>query len=178
MQYDGGIRVPMIVQWPVKTTPNTKNNEVIHVIDFYPTLVEMAEAKLPDSKLYPLDGESFVPILVGQSAQLKRKAIFGHFPGYLGNRSKPTSYCIKNIGNERFKMLYFYENQTYELYKINTDLGETQNLLLGKPSEKLMIIANTMRDEMLAWLIKMKPEQMTYRSSGELVPLPKPITSN
>lgn len=178
MQYDGGIRVPMIIQWPGKTIPGTTCSEALHAIDIYPTLAEIGGAKFPDPKLYPLDGESFAPILLGQKKHLNRDAIFGHFPGYMDSRSKPTTFIIRDFGDERYKMFYFYEPQIYELYKISTDIGESENLLAGKPSEKVLSVANNMRYGMLGWLKKMDPEQMTYRSSGQLVPLPIPISKN
>jgi len=176
MQYDGGIRVPMIIRWPGKIRAGITNSEALHAIDLYPTLAELAGAELPDSKIYPLDGESFAPILLGKTDHLNRTALYGHFPGYMDSRSQPTTFIIKDIGKDRYKMYYFYESQTYELYKINEDIGESKNLLTERPSSNVLSIANDLRDGILGWLKKMNPEQMTYRSSGDLVPLPVPFS--
>ena len=170
--------MPLIVYRPGKIKPGTSSTEVLHIIDIYPTLAELARAELPDKNIHPLDGESFVPILLGQKHHLNRDAIYGHFPGYMDSRSVPTTFIIKDIGKDRYKMLYFYEPQAYELYKISEDLGESKNLLKGQVSLEVLSIAKNLRKDILSWLDKMNPEPMTFRSSGKLVPLPVPLNEN
>jgi len=46
MLYEGGIRVPMIVHWPGKTTAGTKFDQPVIGVDLLPTILEMANAKL------------------------------------------------------------------------------------------------------------------------------------
>jgi len=53
----------------------------IHV-DVYPTLLELAGTKAAEG--YVLDGESLAPLFLAKSENLKRDAIYQHFPGYLG----------------------------------------------------------------------------------------------
>jgi hypothetical protein len=53
---------------------------------------------------------------------------------------------------------------------------ESKNLLTERPSSNVLSIANDLRDGILGWLKKMNPEQMTYRSSGDLVTLPVPFS--
>ncbi len=52
--YEGGVRVPAIMVWPGKLEPGSIVNEPLHVVDMYPTLLQIAGATL-DQKL-PLDG--------------------------------------------------------------------------------------------------------------------------
>ncbi len=40
---DGGIRVPMIIQWPGTTT-----KETLHMIDCYPTMLSAAQPKVTE----------------------------------------------------------------------------------------------------------------------------------
>jgi len=51
--YEGGTRVPSLINWPGKLKPGV-NEQVIHVVDYYPTLVKLAGASTGKSK--PLDG--------------------------------------------------------------------------------------------------------------------------
>jgi len=51
--YEGGTRVPSLINWPGKLKPGV-NEQVIHVVDYYPTLVKLAGASTSKSK--PLDG--------------------------------------------------------------------------------------------------------------------------
>lgn len=58
---EGGISTPFIVRWPGRVAPNTMTGQIGHVIDVFPTLLELASAKPPAG----LEGRSLVPILRG-----------------------------------------------------------------------------------------------------------------
>ena len=76
--YEGGIRVPLIVHWPGKTKANTTSQAVVTGTDFYPTLLEMLGLPaLPDQHQ---DGRSFVPAL--KAKPYERGPIYWHFPHY------------------------------------------------------------------------------------------------
>lgn len=63
--YEGGIREPLLVRWPGKTTGgNICTGQVIST-DFYPTLLEIAG--LPLQPQQHRDGKSFVPLLTGKA---------------------------------------------------------------------------------------------------------------
>ena len=59
--YEGGIRVPLIIRWPNNINPGSVSNVPVHIIDFFPTLVELAGGKIRDNAI--LDGLSLVPLL-------------------------------------------------------------------------------------------------------------------
>ncbi|PYJ29586.1 MAG: sulfatase, partial [Verrucomicrobia bacterium] len=52
--YEGGTRVCALANWPGHIKPGSTVDEMIHVVDMYPTLAKLAEA--PTSKSKPLDG--------------------------------------------------------------------------------------------------------------------------
>ncbi|WP_084245724.1 arylsulfatase B [Rhodoplanes sp. Z2-YC6860] len=52
--YEGGVRVPSLVNWPGHIKPGTVVNQMIHVVDYYPTIARLAGASTAKSK--PLDG--------------------------------------------------------------------------------------------------------------------------
>lgn len=60
--YDQGIRVPMLVRWPNRVTPNTTTDAMVPLVDMLPTLLEAAGGSVPDG----LDGRSFLPVLLRQ----------------------------------------------------------------------------------------------------------------
>ena len=171
-QYEGGIRVPMIVRWPGKIKAGTINHEALHLTDLYPTLASLASAPLPDRTVQAVDGESFVPILRSEADSIQRKSLFFHFPGYMDSRGFPVSVIIRDFGRERYKLFYYYEPQRYELYRISEDIGEKKDLLADELTVSVKTIANTMRDELRQWLERTKPRPLTYRSDGRAVPLP------
>lgn len=66
---DLGTRVPLIVRWPGEVEPGTVSNDMIDLVDFLPTLCEIANAPLPDQ---PTHGRSFLPQLRGQTGTPRR----------------------------------------------------------------------------------------------------------
>jgi arylsulfatase A len=56
--YEGGIRVPGILQWPGRTKANTVSDEPVSGVDLLPTLCEIAGVDVPSDRA--LDGASFV----------------------------------------------------------------------------------------------------------------------
>ncbi len=81
------------------------------------------------------------------NAALKRKAIFQHFPGYLGagnNTWRTTPVGIIQSGD--WKLMEFFEDHRLELYDLKGDIGETQNLATVQ-SER----AKELHAEMIAW---------------------------
>ena len=61
--YEGGIRVPLIVHWPGQTTATSISKAVVTGTDYYPTLLEMIG--LPQMPNQHMDGKSFVSSLKG-----------------------------------------------------------------------------------------------------------------
>ncbi|MEX2172798.1 MAG: sulfatase-like hydrolase/transferase [Pirellulaceae bacterium] len=74
-----GVRVPLIVRWPGTVKAGATSRELVSVADLFPTLVELAEAKLPAD--HEIDGKSLAPTLRGES-QKHRDWLFSYLgPG-------------------------------------------------------------------------------------------------
>lgn len=61
MNYEGGTRVVAFVNWPAHIKAGAINNEMMHAVDWYPTLVGLAGGQT--SKAKPLDGMDMWPTL-------------------------------------------------------------------------------------------------------------------
>ncbi len=139
--YEGGIREPFFVKWPGVVAPGTRSNVPITGVDLYPTLCEIARAKLPASQ--PLDGVSLVPLLRGDVTSLGNRPLFWHFPAYLQAysvideqrdplfRSRPCS--IIRLGD--WKLHEYFEDGGLELYNLREDIGESRNLAQQEPEK-------------------------------------------
>ena len=153
--YEGGTRDPFIVRWPGKVKPgSTCDVPAIHV-DVYPTLLGIAGAKAPEN--YTLDGESLVPLFKDGSANLKREAIYQHFPGYLGagvNQWRTTPVGLIEVGD--WKLMEFFEDSRLELYNLKDDIGESKNLAKEMPDK-----AKELHARMLAWRESIKAPMPT-----------------
>ena len=135
MLYEGGIRVPLAVRWPGVVKPGSTSETPVLLFDFYPTLCEAVGAELPKSQ--PVDGVSLMPILRGENHELKDRALFWHFPGYLqkysgmNGRWRATPASVVRQGP--WKLIEQYETDTIELYHLEDDISESRNLAQAKP---------------------------------------------
>jgi len=86
--WEGGFRIPMMVRWPGVIKPGTVYNDVISLLDWFPTLC--AAAGVPDIKeqmvkgfsangkkfKVHLDGYNFLPYFQGKEKTAPREAIY------------------------------------------------------------------------------------------------------
>jgi len=73
--FEGGIRVPMFVKWPVRIAPGTAVEAPVAHIDVMPTLAAAANAPLPQD--VEIDGRNMLPVAMGEDAiQRSDDAIF------------------------------------------------------------------------------------------------------
>jgi arylsulfatase A-like enzyme len=143
--YEGGTRVPFIVRWPGVTKAGSSSEVPTIHVDLYPTFAEIGKAALPKGQ--PLDGESLVPLFRDAAANLKREAIYQHFPGYLGAgggtwRTTPVGL----IEEGDWKLMEFFEDNHLELYNLKDDIGEKKDLATEMPEK-----AKELHTKMIAW---------------------------
>jgi len=131
--YEGGTREPCIVVWPGSAKPNTRSDEVISSIDFYPTLIEMTGIKPPAELRF--DGISIVPALKG--GRLKREAIYCHYPHF---RPETGQLAGTYVRSGDWKLIRLYpesagQKDHFELYNLKEDIGESSNLAATMPQK-------------------------------------------
>ncbi|MEZ4775127.1 MAG: sulfatase [Bacteroidia bacterium] len=124
--YEGGIREPLIVNWPGKIKPGSRSNIPVISNDFFPTLSAIAGAPQTTP-----DGLDLSPLLTG-TGTIERENLYWHFPHYWwGDRVKP--YSIVRSGD--WKLIKWYEGPEYELYNLTQDMSEKQNLAPTMPQK-------------------------------------------
>jgi arylsulfatase A-like enzyme len=125
-QYDheGGIRVPLIVQWPgVIKNGGQITHQTSHVIDLLPTVLDAAGVEYPEAyKGKPVDatdGKSFIPLLNGEK-QINHDILFWqHSQGAAVLQNKWKLVRVKN--------------KPWELYNLSVDPVEMNNLAKKHP---------------------------------------------
>lgn len=173
---EGGLRVPLIFRYPNVIAKNSISNQAVHCIDFLPTLADLvggdiSKLKKNDGSLPQFDGASFAKVLTGAQKRISRENLFWHLPGYMDERFSPSTLIQKRIGNAYYKLFYFYETGTFEMYNITKDISEKRNIL-DNPSSKEIKIACKMNEEMLQWLKDNKAPTGTWVKNGDKVPYP------
>tara|TARA_R110000868_G_scaffold53666_6_gene168254 strand:- start:4006 stop:5370 length:1365 start_codon:yes stop_codon:yes gene_type:complete len=117
--YEGAIRVPAILYWKNKSKPNI-NNQYISVIDMMPTLLQIAEVK---STPKTVEGKKMWNSIVKNDTISNTIYIRGHLQESL--IQKPWKLIrTRNKGSEA----------AFELYNIETDPQEKQNMLKENPT--------------------------------------------
>ena len=127
LMYEGGIRVPLIVNWPGKIAAGV-TSATIAGTDFYPTLLEVAG--LPLRPAQHVDAKSFLPILKGNPAE-ERGAIYWHYPHYGDQGGQPSSA----VREGDWKLIRWYEDNRTELFNIKDDLSEKHDLADSNPEK-------------------------------------------
>ncbi len=126
--YEGGIRVPLIVNWPGVTTAGTTIREPVVITDIFHTLASAIEFDLPSDFLG--DGMDLKPLLLDPECEVKRDALYFHFPHYYS-----TSTPVSAIRAGSWKLLRYYEDERLELFDLENDPSETKNVA-GQYPEK------------------------------------------
>jgi hypothetical protein len=164
--YEGGIRVPGVIEWPARIKQPVVTEIPAGVVDIYPTLVEIMQAKVPHP-VEPLDGISLLPLMDGQMKE--RSKPMGFWQGYGGTATGPAAWS-----DNRHKLVKLGDKK-YELYDLTVDLSEQTNLAALHPT-----IVNRMKTELETWqqsvLRSCRGEDYPdNRSAGDKQAIPGPV---
>ncbi|MFK7846173.1 MAG: arylsulfatase [Rhodothermales bacterium] len=118
--HEGGIATPFIVHWPAGiSSVGTRTDQVGHLVDIMPTLVEAAGASYPvahnGNEVLPLEGISLMPVLRGEALQ-NRPPIYWEFQGNRAVREGPWKLVAER-------------SKGWELYNVELDRTELNNLM-------------------------------------------------
>ena len=163
--YEGGIRVPLIAWSPGQIEPGTVSDHPCYFADVMPTLAELAGAgeHVPDGT----DGLSFVPTLLGRSAEQKsHKYMYWEWHNYnWGKRQNVPGGLAQAVRMGQWKAVRHKSTEPFELYDLSVDIGETNNVATEHPREVQKIEAYIARDrrEPIPQIEPEKPEGKSYR---------------
>lgn len=131
---EGGVRVPMIVRWPGRTPAASQCDKYVIIEDFYPTITEMAgiDPTAADHYGHRIDGRSFVPLIDRSGDPSADRALIWNFPNVWGLPGPGIDLSCA-IRKNRWKLIYSYADGSKQLYDIDADLGEKNDLAAARP---------------------------------------------
>jgi len=132
--YEGGIRVPFLMQWPGRVPAGKVYSQPVVSRDLAPTFLAAAGVT-PNGVTF--DGVNLVPFLNGRGTP--HDALF-----WRGGKAR-------TVRKGKWKLLEFGENIS-ELYDLSSDLGETTNVAAKNPG-----VVKDLRAEWNKWNAQMKP---------------------
>jgi arylsulfatase A-like enzyme len=137
--YDVSMQTPLMVRWPGKIKPNSTSDAMVQNIDFAPTLLDAAGVPVPNW----MQGKSLQPILTGQLKEFNRPYLYYHY--YEFGRDH-TVIPHLGIRTERYKIIYFYTVNEWQLFDLQKDPAELNNLAGQKQFAALL---NKMKQQLL-----------------------------
>ena len=120
--YEGGIRVPAIIEWPDRIPGPLVTGFPAVTMDIFPTLAAIAD--IPDAaRLQPQDGIDLLPVLDGSEPRRDKPIGFRHL-----GKSALIDNNLKIVSNDP-------KATVYELYDLESDTHETDNLAPERPED-------------------------------------------
>ncbi|MEO0473821.1 MAG: arylsulfatase [Bacteroidota bacterium] len=144
--YDGGIRVPMIMRWPGGGQQNVVSDHVSAFWDILPTCLDLAGI---DQEYVQTDGVSFAPLLRGEVQNQSAH----HYLYWEFHEAKSSHQAIRK---QQWKALRFHPEGPIELYDVEEDAGEMNNVAADFPEvvAQMHAILDTVRTPHSIWSLK------------------------
>jgi arylsulfatase A-like enzyme len=116
--YEESLRLPLLMRYRPEVKAASVNDDFISILDFAPTFLDYAGAQAPGI----LQGRSIRSILNGKTPDDWRKY---HYYHYYGQAEVPAHYGVRS---QRYKLIYYYEQDCWEFFDLKNDPREMQNL--------------------------------------------------
>lgn len=152
--YDVSMSTPLLVRWPGHIPAGSSTNTMVQNIDYAPTLLDLAGVKIPIS----MQGKSLKPLLTGFQKNLSRKYLYYHYYEFGKDHTVIPHIAVRS---SKYKLIYFYTVNEWELYDLMKDPQEQKNLAHSSSYQKTF-------SEMKQALIKMRDEYDDHEPAGEL----------
>ncbi len=119
--YEESFRAPFMIRWPGMIDPGTENRNLIQNIDFAPTFLEIAGARVPAD----MQGRSILPLLKGSQPTDWRRSLYYHYYEYPAVHMVQRHYGVRT---GRYKLIHYYPIGEWEMFDLLHDPFEMNNL--------------------------------------------------
>ena len=124
--YEESLHTPLLVRWPSKIKPSSKNDLLVSNLDFAPTFLELAGAEPAKD----MQGESLLPLFKGYTPKDWRVTHYYHYYE-AGGHGVPIHY---GVTDGKLKLIRFPDDtlNTWEFFDLQKDPMEMKNLYADK----------------------------------------------
>ncbi len=126
--YEGGIRVPFIVQWRGHFQPRVETNALVSTLDILPTSVAAGAGSIQPA--WRLDGVNLLPILTNSAAAPPTHELFWRLETEGGDGVPPGPRAMRR---DNWKLVKPSNAANWELYDLGADIREITNLADTRP---------------------------------------------
>ncbi|NLF39977.1 sulfatase-like hydrolase/transferase [bacterium] len=117
---DQAVHIPLIIRYPRACAPGSRRSDFADLVDILPTALDACGVPLPDG--WDLPGES---LLIPAGRGIKDRSVH-----YAENGSGAGRFI--SLRGQRYKYNYWFSEGREELYDLEHDAAETNNLLRGQ----------------------------------------------
>ncbi len=120
--FEESVRSPLMVRWPGVTKPGSVNKNIVSLLDFAETFLDVAGIKVPSD----MQGRSLVPLCKGETPSDWRKSLYYHYYEFpVPHRVRPHYGVI----TDRYKLVHYYKPDVddWELLDREKDPLEVKN---------------------------------------------------
>jgi arylsulfatase A-like enzyme len=138
--WEGGLRVPGLVEWPARITEPRVSDVPVNLVDLFPTVLDVAGVIVPED-IGRLDGVSLVPLFDGNWKERPQPMGF-HFlhQRWEGNLQRRRDEFLSGVGkvgfaviDNRYKLITNLRGEAAQLYDVVDDPAETNDLASTHP---------------------------------------------
>lgn len=161
--YEESFRMPLMMCGP-GIAPGVKVQQLTQEIDFAPTFLDACGISVPEE----MQGVSFKKLFDGKMHPDWRNSLYYQYYEYPAEHAVRRHCAVSfrsHDGKEDWKLLHFYKEDVWELYNLNADPTETQNLYESSGTEKITAL---LKNEM-ARLQKEYAVPESYLTKGQPV---------
>ncbi|MBN1136000.1 MAG: sulfatase-like hydrolase/transferase, partial [Anaerolineae bacterium] len=120
--YEGAVHVPLIFSWPGHIKQGLRSEALVELADLVPTLLEITDLPVPEN----VHGMSLLPILRGQAdPNVHHEFVRCEYHDAL---DRPFASHANMVYDGRFKLVVYHGHAIGELYDLQQDPGEFDNL--------------------------------------------------
>jgi arylsulfatase A-like enzyme len=120
--YEESFRTPLLMRYPAVVPAGTTATEMVMNLDFAPTFLDFAGVEVPSD----MQGEPLRGVVTGNPPEDWRKSVYYHYYEYPdGWHSVRRHFGVRN---DRYKLINFYNDAIWELYDLESDPHELNNV--------------------------------------------------
>ncbi len=131
--FEGGVRVPTVAMWPKVIAPGTVYDDMVSMMDLFPTFGEITGYEIPDDRV--IDGKPILSVLKGEGVREAQNLLYFYLGDYRCVRKGDWKYKTTYPGNEKTRWRSSLAAHGELLFNLKDDPGEQNNLADSMPDK-------------------------------------------